>query len=82
MKTTITLPDQYHLHLRKLALEQSTTMADLICEAIKEKFFERQRKKSSPLKKQSFNDLEGDLSEFKTSEAELKKLKKKWGNRI
>ena len=80
MKTTLSLPDSYHRSLRKIAIDRSVTMAALICEAIKEKFFMGSliddRTDIMPLQK-----TRGILKDKPSTAKEIRLLKKVWRTR-
>lgn len=76
MKTTITIPNEEHMALRKLAIERSVTMSDLIVEAVTEKFLLNMKKKvAAPT---GLKSLEGFLSDQKSSMKDIRELKKIW----
>ena len=81
MKTTITLPDNYHKKLRKLAIDRSLTMADLICDAVRDRFFSF--KGGEALSENMpgalpLNQLQGFLGPVSATDKEIKKLKRLW----
>lgn len=79
MKTTIFIPDSYHKKLKKIAIDQSTTMAELICQAVEEKFFVsssfHHQGLSLPL---PLNHLQGALKGLSSSPKEVMNLKNIW----
>lgn len=78
MKTTISLPDEYHRKLRKMAIDHSSTMADLICEAIRDKFFHEKGVRPQAAKTPSpLSQLQGIL-DTSSSAKEMLNLKKLW----
>lgn len=76
MKTTISIPDLYHKRLKKIAIDRSATLNDLVAEALQHKFFHSE----NVVENQDFpfNQLKGVLGKFSSSEAEIKQLKKIW----
>lgn len=82
MKTTISLPDEYHKKLRKIAIDRSSTMAELISEAVREKFFKGNSSSSQQRPSFPFNELRGLLSPQSTSLKEIQDLKKLWNRKL
>lgn len=81
MKTTITLPDTYHKKLKKLAVDRSLTMAGLICEAVRDRFFSFKGVEAASEDMQEtlpLNQLQGFLGPASTTDKEIKKLKHIW----
>lgn len=79
MKTTVSIPDSYHKKLKKIAIDQSTTMAELICQALEEKFFVSSKSHyQSPLPSLPFNHLKGVLKGLSSSPKEVMDLKNIW----
>src|SRR3989338_1134913 len=76
MKTTITIPNEEHMALRKLALERSVTMSDLIVEAVTEKFLLNMKKPVAA--STGLKSLEGVLTDQKSSMKDIRELKKIW----
>jgi hypothetical protein len=70
VKTTLRLPDFYHKKLRKVAIDRSLTMAELICQAIREKFFST----DEPVP----GKIQGILKDRPSTEKEIKNLKRLW----
>ena len=82
MKTTITLPDIYHKQLKRLAIDHSKTMAELIVEAIKSTFFGRvDTRESKNLPGSPLSRLEGSLHTVSGSEKQVMNLKKIWNKK-
>jgi len=83
MKTTITLPNLYHKELKKIAVDQSKTMAELIWEAVQEKFFKGKKVTEKKSKEEfPFNKLKGLMKAFDTSEIEISDLRQQWKKRL
>lgn len=87
MKTTISLPDEDHRRLRKLAIDRSTTMADLILGAVRERYFDERGLAEGtgydPLeKKPPLVELRGFLSDVPSTEEEVMGLEKIWNRDI
>lgn len=81
MKTTITLPDDLHKELKKLAIERTTHMADLIVEAVRSTFFLSKEKSKTTVnsKKQPDDPLYGILKgKTNASWRDTQQLKKLW----
>lgn len=81
MKTSIAIPDNYHKRLRKIAIDRSSTMAELICEAIREKFFRKDSSVSDEKPSLPFNELRGILSSHATMK-DIQDLKKLWNRKL
>ena len=87
MKTTITIPDVYHKQLRKMAIDESVTLNDLIERAIVRVFFTGNPSSQSlheedlevSHKELPLNSLAGILKGItSTTDEEIKELKNIW----
>ena len=82
MKTSIAIPDNYHKQLRKLAIDRSSTMAELICEAIRKTFFPDAPTETTTTHTLPFNQLRGILADTHSTYKEIQDLKKLWNRRL
>lgn len=84
MKTTITLPDDLHKELKKLAIDRAAHMADLIVQALRVTFFmSKPQNAARPSSQQADDPLYGILKgKTNTSWREIQKLKKLWKVRL
>ncbi len=78
MKTSISLSDDSHRALRRLALDRRTTMARLIEEAVQEKFLSSPALPLSEPSPPPLSRLYGSLKTHQSTARDLQKLKSAW----